>query len=144
MQSLINSVLLLMKDELIKNQIETELIVPEDSSMAGSVNELKHLLINLINNAKDAFNDRDIKQRKLIFRVSKDDKLHFELEDNAGGIPNEILDTIFNPRITTKSEDQGSGVGLYISKQIVEKHHGELWVENCSNGAKFLATFPID
>jgi signal transduction histidine kinase len=144
MYSLIQSVLLLMKDELLKNQIETEVIVPEDSTMPGSVNELKHLLINLINNAKDAFNERGIKNRKLIFRVTKDDKLLLEVEDNAGGIPTEVIDTIFNPRTTTKSDDKGSGIGLYVSTQIVEKHHGDLWVENVNDGAKFLAQFPVD
>ncbi len=144
MHSLIDSVLLLMKDELISNQIETEVIVPKDSMMPGSVNELKHLLINLINNAKDAFIERGIKNRKLIFRVNKEDKLLLEVEDNAGGIPVEVIDTIFNPRTTTKAEDKGSGIGLYVSTQIVQKHHGDLWVENCNEGAKFSAEFPIN
>lgn len=143
MAELINSVLILMKDELIVNKIETEVIVSEDDTMPGSANELKHLIINLINNAKDAFNEKHIKKRKLIFRVSKDKNLVLEVEDNAGGIEDSIKDDIFKPRISTKSESQGSGIGLYISQQIVEKHHGEICAKNISHGAKFMATFPL-
>ena len=143
MAELIDSVLVLMKDELIVNKIETEVIVCEDDTMPGSANELKHLIINLINNAKDAFNEKDIKKRKLIFRVTKDKNLVLEVEDNAGGIERSIIEDIFKPRMSTKSESKGSGIGLYISQQIVEKHHGEIWAENSLDGAKFLATFPL-
>lgn len=143
MAQLIDSVLILMKDELILNKIETEVIVSEDDTMPGSVNELKHLIINLINNAKDAFNEKKIKKRKLTFRVTKSKNLLLEVEDNAGGIEQSIKEDIFKPRISTKNESQGSGIGLYISQQIVHKHHGEIRAENSSDGARFLATFPL-
>ena len=143
MSELIESVLLLMKDELISNQIETEIIVCEDDTMPGSVNELKHLIINLINNAKDAFNEKNIRKRKLTFTISKDTTLMLAVEDNAGGIEKSIIEHIFKPRSTTKSQEHGSGIGLYISKQIVQKHQGEISAENSPHGAKFLASFPL-
>jgi two-component system, sensor histidine kinase and response regulator len=111
--------------------------------MPGSENELKHLLINLINNAKDAFNDKNITKRKLRFEVSRDTELHLSVEDNAGGIDHTIQDKIFQPRVSTKSDEKGSGIGLYMSSQIVEKHHGKLLVENTAQGAKFSANFPL-
>lgn len=143
MSGLITSVLLLMKDELLQHQIQTEVNISGDDTMSGSENEVKHLLINLINNAKDAFNEKGISKRKLTFRVFKDKYLLLEVEDNAGGIAPSVEKDLFQSHITTKNGKGGSGVGLYMSSQIVQKHHGELWVENVEEGAKFSATFPL-
>ena len=144
MSTLIDSVLLLMRDELLQNQIKTEVIISGDDTMPGSENEVKHLLINLINNAKDAFNEKAISRRKLIIRVSKDKRLLLEVEDNAGGIEQTIEKDIFLSRATTKNAKEGSGIGLYMSLQIVQKHQGQLWAENIDNGARFSATFPLN
>jgi len=57
--------------------------------------------------------------------------------DNAGGIPDDVIKTLFNANITTKEKQQGTGIGLYMTRQIVEKNHGSIDVVNNNNGAVF-------
>jgi signal transduction histidine kinase len=64
-----------------------------------------------------------------------------EIEDNAGGIPEGIIDDIFKSNVTTKDEDKGTGIGLYMSTQIAIKHNAVLSVKNQNDGACFTITF---
>jgi signal transduction histidine kinase len=69
----------------------------------------------------------------------------FEIQDNAGGIPDEIIGHIFEPYFTTKSEKDGTGLGLYMSSIIIEKHlFGTIAVTNQDQGTKFTITLPIN
>ena len=137
--SMLKSVLSLLSDELSKYNITTEIIDDKITEVEVVENEFKHVFINIINNAKDAFIDTtDGENRKLIFEVKEHiDKVVFTISDNAGGIPEQILETIFNANVTTKEEGKGTGIGLYMSSQIVEKNNGILSVENIENGAMF-------
>ena len=73
-----------------------------------------------------------------------DNKATISVIDNAGGIPNDILEKVFNPYFTTKEEGKGTGIGLYMSKNIIETNmNGKLLVENIENGAKFVIIVPI-
>jgi two-component system, NtrC family, sensor kinase len=95
-------------------------------------NELIQVLINILNNSRDALLAIE-NQRRLVFinTYSKDNSLHIEIKDNAGGIKEEIIDRIFEPYFTTKHKAQGTGIGLYMSKEIIEKHlNGVLLVSN--------------
>jgi signal transduction histidine kinase len=95
-------------------------------------NELIQVLINILNNARDALLTIE-NQKKFIFinTYIKENMLFIEIKDNAGGIKEEIIDRIFEPYFTTKHQSQGTGIGLYMSKEIVEKHlNGELLVSN--------------
>ena len=66
------------------------------------------------------------------------------ISDNAGGIPDEIMERIFDPYFTTKDEGRGTGIGLYMSKAIIEKHMGgELTVRNINGGAEFRVEVPL-
>ena len=136
--SIVKSVLLLLKDSLIKNLIETEVEVDDQIKICVSPNEFKHILINMINNAKDEFNEKNIKDRKIKFRAKKDNNsIILEIEDNAGGIPADIIDDIFKANITTKEEGKGSGVGLYMSQLIAQKNGAKISLENVNGGARF-------
>jgi C4-dicarboxylate-specific signal transduction histidine kinase len=137
-KEMIDKVLLLVKDEFMKNQIKIKVNEIENFSLFGIENEFKHLILNIINNAKDAFNDNKIEKREIIINIianSKSKKI--EICDNAGGIPSHVIDDIFKANVTTKAEGKGTGIGLYMSSQIATKHHGTLIVENIENGAKF-------
>jgi len=135
----IDSVLVLVKDEFLKNKIKIEQKIQCDIQIMGHENEFKHLILNIINNSKDAFIENNIENRIITITLNNfKDSLKLELIDNAGGIPLDIIDDIFKPNITTKPIGKGTGIGLYMSSQIAEKIDGKLRVENIGNGAKFI------
>lgn len=132
----IQTVMLLMKDELMRNQIEVRIESEKEVIINGIENEFKHLILNIINNAKDAFNERERKQRAIFIRFYEEDgSIILQIEDNAGGIPDEIIKDIFKPNITSKQD--GTGIGLYMSAQIAQKLNGQLFVANTERGAEF-------
>lgn len=134
----ISSVQVLMKDELIKNNVELDVEIDGEIVINGIINEFKHLFLNLISNSIDAFNEREIKPRKLEIRsYIVESRIYIEFEDNAKGIPEQIIRDIFKPHITTKEDGKGTGIGLYMSSQIVQKHHGNITVRNSEDGTVF-------
>jgi len=138
----INAVLLLTKDEFLKNQITIELEIDQTATIHANANEFKHLILNIINNAKDAFNENEIQNRKIIIRTLKtENSLTLEIEDNAGGIPKDVIEHIFNSNFTTKEDGKGTGIGLYMSSQIVQKMNATISVKNINNGACFYISF---
>ena len=139
-QILLDSVTILMKDELIKNQIEIKKEGRLEEKITIVLNEFKHVLINLINNSKDAFISNNIKNRRITVTASIEGKLTIlRISDNAKGIPPSILERVFESNFTTK-ESKGTGVGLYMTKQIVEKLGGKIEVSNEKDGACFKIT----
>ncbi len=137
-QDIVEKVLLLVKDEFMKNTIEIGVNTHQNFTLNGIENEFKHLIINIINNAKDAFIEKDSKNRKIFINIFTDATAKYiDIIDNAGGIPESIIDNIFQANVTTKESSNGTGIGLYMSSQIAQKHHGTLDVENYQNGAKF-------
>jgi len=102
-------------------------------------NELLHIILNIIQNSKEAFknSDADIKLIKII-GYTKDEKTYIDIIDNAGGIDKENLPFIFNEHYTTKEKKSGSGLGLYLTKIILENHlKGSIEVKNINGGAMF-------
>jgi len=143
-QIALDNVQILMKDELIAQNIHLNLDIDDSVEVFGNRNELKHLFINIINNAIDVFNERSIKQREIKIRCYKNEKnIYIELEDNAGGVPENIIDHIFKQNVTSKEEGKGTGIGLYMSTQIVKKNNGTLSVKNSDIGALFTITLPL-
>ena len=106
--------------------------------------ELSQVIFNLLNNAKEEFIRKEIKNPKLkITFFEKNHSLLIKIFDNAGGINDNIIKKIFEPYFTTK--DKGLGIGLYMSKIIIEKNiGGKLDVENFQNGALFTISFPTN
>lgn len=137
------SVALLVKDEFLKNNITINILPEKEILIYGNENEFKHLVLNIINNAKDAFNERNIQNRKIDIDFMKDSSCtYLEIRDNAGGIPQKIMKDIFKPEVTTKPEGKGTGIGLYMSTQIAQKFDGVLSVRNGEKGAVFQLKMP--
>jgi len=138
--TLFSKVLLLMKDELISQNINIHVEIDHETMIYGNPNELKHLFINIINNSIDIFNEKESIKRDIYFRCSNDRNTMIEIEDNAGGIPEEIIADIFKPNFTTKKE--GTGIGLYMCSKIVKKHYGTIIASNTEKGAIFSIGIP--
>jgi C4-dicarboxylate-specific signal transduction histidine kinase len=134
----IDKVIILMQDELLKNKINVTINDTNDTTFLGVENEFKHLILNLINNSKDAYNENDVQDRNIIIDISsQEDCCIIEFNDNAGGIPLNIIGEIFNANVTSKKSDKGSGIGLYMSAQIAMKSNAQLSVVNIEGGAQF-------
>jgi len=120
------------------------------SVISGKESSLKQAFINIINNAKDALlleQNQELRERLLFIQMKKENHTTIvEFFDNAGGIPQDIIEKIFDPYFTTKHQSQGTGIGLYMTKQIVEKNsRGVITAQNITythnnnkyNGALF-------
>lgn len=133
------NVMLLIKDELMHHQIYIHLEIKDDIQIYGIENEFKHLILNILSNAKDAFKEKKSEDKIITIEIYKEqNKGVLKIADNAGGIPPEILPNIFKANITSKAD--GTGMGMYMSKKIAKKHAGELTVYNSDIGAVFTFT----
>ncbi len=109
-------------------------------------NELTQVFLNIIKNAQDILLEKQIEYPVITItgREEKDIQV-IEIVDNAGGIPDDIMDKIFEPYFSTKGEKTGTGLGLYMSKLIIEKHcKGVLGADNVESGARFTICLPQD
>ena len=106
--------------------------------------ELLQVFINLFKNSVDAFKEKNIEDKNLTITTNEDSEfITIEVTDNAGGIKEEVINSIFDPYITTKSEKDGTGLGLHICKTIVIKRlNGDITVKNTEDGARFTITIP--
>lgn len=138
LKDIVNKTLLLMKDELISHQIEVKEDIDLDIKIRVIPNEFKHILINLFSNSKDAFVQKKIKNRHIILQtMGADENRVLRITDNAGGIQEDVIQRIFEPHVTTKESNGGTGIGLYMIKQILDKYNFKIGAENINNGACF-------
>jgi signal transduction histidine kinase len=111
----------------------------------GSPSEFKQVVINLLQNARDALMEHN--QTNPLIQIcifSEQTDAILTIEDNGGGIPAHIIERIFEPYFTTKEEGVGSGIGLHISNEIIRtKMGGKIDVSNTRNGAQFTITLPL-
>lgn len=108
--------------------IEVKIEVDESLEIFHNKRAIEHSLLNILINSRDAFEEHpEIQKREIrIYTKENDDAILLALEDNAGGIAKDIIAKIFNPYFTTKTEKKGTGLGLYMTKQMIEK------IENCT------------
>lgn len=109
-----------------------------DMEYIGHKNEFSQVILNLLCNAKDVLLERQVPKPTIKISISiQDDKTYISIKDNGGGIEFEDVNKIFEPYFTTK--DNGTGVGLYMSKIIIEKNmKGRIFVKNLKDGAEFV------
>ena len=125
----------------LKNKIDQNNII----KMILSSDELIQVIINIISNAKDILLERNIANPWTEIQLHySEDKVLITFEDNAGGIPENIMHKIFEPYFTTKHQSVGTGLGLHMSYKIItESLNGNLYAENTQNGAKFFIELPL-
>lgn len=111
-----------------------------------SPNELMQVFLNIIKNAYDILTEKRIYEPEISIEILEEEKFQIvRIEDNAGGVPDEHLEKIFDPYFSTKDDTRGTGLGLYISRTIVVEHcKGEIWVSNTEAGACFYIKMPIN
>jgi signal transduction histidine kinase len=104
--------------------------------------KIYRVLTNLIKNSAEALNENQVENPEISLKVSVLDKsIVFEVRDNGPGIPENIIDKLFDPFIT-EGKSSGTGLGLAIVKQIVEGHEGQISVESSDKGACFKIELP--
>jgi signal transduction histidine kinase len=116
----IQSNLNLLKEHFKMNNVEVILDVDEGFSLYGYKNEFQQAILNIINNSIDAFLTNNITHRRLI--IITQSKNHLSIKDNANGIDEKIINKIFEPYFTTKHQSQGTGLSLYMTREILIKH----------------------
>lgn len=124
---------------LSDHQIEVILSMQTELMVYGFPNEFSQVLLNIFNNAKDALIASSVPERLIgVNGYHENGVVRLDISDNAGGIDAAIIDKIFDPYFTTKEEGKGTGIGLYMSKVIIETNmHGKLYVGNTGEGAMF-------
>ncbi|MDY0321570.1 MAG: ABC transporter substrate-binding protein [Arcobacteraceae bacterium] len=144
LKHIIEKTLVILKGVFEYHLINTEIKVDETFICNGYPNELQEVLLVILNNAKDAFIANNTKKPQIYIEVTNTQKGYIiSISDNAGGIPDEYLDKIFEPYFTTKHKKQGTGIGLYLAKKIIEDGiKGKLSVTSNKNGACFEIFLP--
>lgn len=129
----------LIRDSLKFSNITVESQVTEDLIINGYPNEYSQVLFNVLLNARDAFSGTSVAEPKITITTGTvNGRSVVTITDNAGGIPEEIFDKIFEPYFTTKGPDKGTGIGLFMSKSIIEKNMGgTISARNTGDGAEF-------
>jgi len=131
--------LILVNDSFRVNSINVDMEAEEDLFITGYPNEYCHVLLNILNNARDALAERNVVSPRITIHLFREDnKIVATISDNAGGIPATIINRIFEPYFTTKDDEKGSGIGLYMSKAIIEtRFYGKISARNTDQGAEF-------
>jgi len=152
-ESIINKTLKLVSAQFVNHSIKVVKDI-DNVEIVALENEFLQVLINILNNARDALISMDKKDKYIFINVYKKNEksVCISIKDNANGINENIIDKIFEPYFTTKYKAQGTGIGLYMSEEIITKHmYGKIEVNNTSYkykdkeeiGAQFIITLPL-
>ncbi|WP_458700161.1 PAS domain S-box protein [Sulfurospirillum sp. 1307] len=142
----LDEAMLIMQGTLQRHEIKLDVLYHNEVWIKGYLSEFSQVLINLLNNSKDAYNKKSLNNRVIILEIKKFDKNYaiISFKDNAGGIKEDILDKIFEPYFTTKHASSGTGLGLYMSRMIVQNSmNGTISAYNCEGGVCFDIKIPV-
>ena len=139
-KDVVKEVIKLSNEQLKNHNISVIVDIDDNLKIKSFKKDLMHVLLNLVSNARDVLDERKKEDKEIKIYATKEGKIvKIIVEDNAGGVDEKIKDRIFEPYFTTKAPNKGTGIGLYMSKKIVEeKLNGRLYFENTDKGAKFI------
>jgi len=139
----VENVIYLIRASLKYNNIELEMNLDKDIKINGLKNEFEQAILVILNNAKDVLIFKKIKYPQIKIELKTINELiGLTISDNAGGVKEDIIDKIFEPYFTTKHKSQGTGLGLYLSKMILEDSmNAKFYVKNNQEGACFIVEF---
>ena len=147
LNSVIENACSFLKQQLRNHNIElNKELNKELPKIVGDQIRLEQVILNLLSNARNALEKTDKKNKRIDIILSKinDNDLMIEVKDNGTGIPEVLLEKIFQPFFTTSEPGKGTGLGLSISNTIIEEHNGNIKVESkLGEGSTFKLTFPI-
>jgi signal transduction histidine kinase len=140
----VDVVIELVNQQLLAHGINVSVDKECDAKVYGVANEFAQVMLNLLTNSKDAFLSGNVANPRINIKITCEDcTLKVYVADNAGGIAEHIKDRIFDPYFTTKGPEQGTGIGLYMSKLIVNDHfRGRLTFRNHDGGVEFTIEIP--
>ena len=135
----------MLEETFMSYSIKIDYNFSKSITLFGFPTEVLQVILSILQNAKDALTERNITNKKVFITIKKDkDNAYVNILDNAGGVSSNIIDKIFEPYFTTKTYKKASGLGLFISKIIIEENmQGKLDFENMGEGAKFIIRIPI-
>jgi PAS domain S-box-containing protein len=144
LEDIINKSISILHSDLTAKGVDINVDIKEHITINGQPNELQQVIMNLLSNAKDVFEEKAIPEPKIDISLSIEDRYAIlVISDNGGGIPENVIDKIFDSYFTTKGE-KGTGIGLNLTKMIVEESmNGKINVKNSNNGAVFTIKLPI-
>ncbi|NOR58634.1 MAG: transporter substrate-binding domain-containing protein, partial [Sulfurimonas sp.] len=136
----------LVEDSMDVNNIRMSLDLHSESLVRLHENEFMQVILNILSNAKDQLVNKNIENARVRLRSYDEDNYSIlEISDNAGGIDEKIISHIFDPYFSTKLEKNGTGLGLYMSKNIIEDYHnGSISAINDKDGALFVIKIQVE
>ncbi|MEA3383841.1 MAG: PAS domain-containing sensor histidine kinase [Campylobacterota bacterium] len=147
----INKAIELLASKFKNRNIEV-IVNTDDLDINGHKNELIQVFMNILNNSKDVLDEKEQKKKLILISTKKTEhNIVISINDNGGGIPQNIIPKIFDHKFTTKGSTDGTGIGLYMSKLIIEKAQGRIVASNTKfeyegdkyTGAYFAITLPL-
>ena len=145
-KNVVESTISLIDSQFKCNNINIDIKEKHNIILNGYKSEFQQVILNIINNAKDEFIEKKQTNGDITIEILNDNNIiYIKISDNAGGISEKIINRIFEPYYTTKEQGKGIGLGLYMSKMIIEENmDGKLNVYNSDVGAVFEIVFEVN
>jgi signal transduction histidine kinase len=143
-QSILDDIMILIQEKLKRQNIELKISGPDlQTSFQGKKGELAQVLVNAINNSMQAVESLNEKWIHIIAEKCSTDRLKITIQDSGSGIPEEFRDKVMTPLFSTKGPGHGTGLGLALSRKIIELHQGDIYFDHSQKNTTLVIELPI-